>query len=86
MSASWGQMPFLPQKEGLLEGSNEGWTNSVKEGSEAKTSKPNRLTDHPVLEASVGSSLHWDVEDTIPGGRGGTPRDGEAGCRLQDVP
>ena len=77
MSASWGQMPFLPQKEGLLEGSNEGWADSVKERSETKSSQSHRLTDHPILEAFVRPPLHWDGEDAVPGGFGGTPRDGK---------
>ena len=62
--------------DSLLKGSNEGWADSVKERSETKSSQSHRLTDHPILEASVRPPLHWHGEDAVPGGRGGALRDG----------
>ena len=51
----------------LLKCSQEGWTSCVRERAETKATKPDWLSDDPLLKTEVGPAINRNGENTIPG-------------------
>ena len=72
--------------DGLLQSSNEGWTNCVTQGSKPKATQPHGQPDHPLLKAPVRPPFDRHGQLAAPGIVGGASGDAESSGTLQDFP